>query len=616
MPPENNAQSSGQWQWRALVDLLPYLWPRGEAGLRARVVIAMLFLLGAIATAAVVPFLMKAAVDALEGPVQMAAVPVGLILAYGLARVLQRGLGEVRDAVFSHVTQHAMRRVGLETFRHLHRLSLRFHLDRRTGGLNRLIDRGIKAIDFLLRFSLFNVLPTLLQLIVFCTILLVRYDAALASITFMTVVLYILFTIAVTNWRLKFRKAMNESDTAASSRAVDSLLNYETVKYFTNEEHEARRFDSLLARYQKMAIRSNLSLAALNLGQAAIISAGLVAVMLLAAFGIAEGRMSVGDFVLVNAFLIQLYTPLNFLGFVYREIRQSLIDMEAMFRMLDEPAEVSDCPDARPLRIGIGEIRFEDVHFAYEPEREILKGVSFTVPAGQRIAVVGASGAGKSTLSRLLYRFYDVTGGAILIDGQDIRTVTQESLRRSIGIVPQDTVLFNDTLRYNILYGRPDASEEEMRRAARLAAIDAFIEGLPEGYDTMVGERGLKLSGGEKQRVAIARTILKDPRILIFDEATSALDIHTEQEIQASLKAISSNRTTLVIAHRLATVVDADEILVMEAGRIVERGTHAALLAHNGIYAALWRAQAEERGKEEHAASSDIEGDLRPEPLL
>ena len=584
--------------WATLRSVLPYLWPAGRIGLRIRVVLALVFLGAAIGASATVPFLLKAAVDSLTGVAGgIIAAPIALIVAYGFARVFQQALGELRDAVFVQVGQHAIRTVARRTFEHMHGLALRFHLERQTGGLSRVIDRGTKGIDFLLRFTLFNILPTMLQILIFCGILLVEYGVWFAGITLITIVGYVAYTFVVTNWRLKYRRQMNVRDAEANTKAIDSLLNYETVKYFGNERHETERFDQSMAGYQRAAVRSQSSLATLNVGQGVIVSIGLVLVMMLAGFGVVRGAMTVGDFVLVNAFLIQLYMPLSFLGTVYREIRQSLVDMEKMFELARVASEIVDQPGAPQLRPEGGEIEFDRVDFGYETDRQVLRGVSFRVPAGRSVAIVGPSGAGKSTIARLLFRFYDVSAGAIRIDGQDLRDVTQASVRAAIGVVPQDTVLFNDTIRYNIRYGRPAASDAEVARAARLAHIDDFIRHLPAGYDTMVGERGLKLSGGEKQRVAIARTILKRPLVLLFDEATSALDTRTEQEIQANLGEVSRDRTTLIIAHRLSTVVDADEILVMEAGRIVERGRHGELLAKGGIYAKMWARQQAERSK-------------------
>ena len=581
---------------RTIRTLLPYLWPKGEPALRVRVVIALVFLAAAKIVNVYVPFFYKDAVDRLSHTPGQAliAAPVGLIVAYVVGRVMVSAFGELRDALFVRVGQRALRTVALKTFRHLHALSLRFHLERRTGGLSRVIERGTKGIDFLLNFTLFNILPTLLEIALVCGVMLVKFNLLYAAITLGVVGGYVVFTVLVTEWRIKFRREMNRQDTDANTKAVDSLLNFETVKYFGNEAHEAARFDRAMARYEHAAVDSKVSLALLNIGQSAMISLGLGVIMVLTARGVVAGHLTVGDFVLANALLIQLYLPLGFLGFVYREIRQALVDMETMFRLLEVGAEVADAPDAADLQVKGGALAFEHVSFHYEANREILKDVSFAVPPGGTVAIVGASGAGKSTISRLLFRFYDVNQGRILIDGQDIRQVTQKSLRAAIGVVPQDTVLFNDTIRYNIRYGRPEASDAEIEEAARLAAIHDFIVSLPDGYDSMVGERGLKLSGGEKQRVAIARTILKDPPILLLDEATSALDSHTEQEIQAALNRVSANRTTLMIAHRLSTVVEANEILVMEGGRIVERGRHGDLVARTaGVYAAMWRRQQE-----------------------
>jgi len=581
--------------WKTIRTLVPYLWPPGEAGLRARVVAALAFLGIAKAINVGVPLLYKQAVDALtlQPGATLVMVPLALLLVYGAARIAAGTFAELRDMAFAKVGQRAIRAVGLQVFRHLHGLALRFHLDRQTGGVSRAIERGTKGIEFLLNFMLFNILPTLLEIGLVTLVLAKLYNPAFALVTFVTIAVYIAYTLFVTEWRTKYRRTMNETDSEASTKAIDSLLNFETVKYFGNEEHEAARYDKALARYEQAAVQSKVTLSLLNIGQGAIIAVGLTAVMIMAAQGVADGSMSVGDFVLVNSYLVQLYLPLNFLGFIYREIKQSLTDMEAMFTLLQVNAEISDSPGAAPLAVQGGEVRFENVGFAYDPERPILKGVDFTVPAGHRVAIVGPSGAGKSTISRLLFRFYDVSSGRITIDGQDLRAVTQKSLRDSIGIVPQDTVLFNDTIRYNIAYGRPGASQDEIERAARLARIHDFVQSLPEGYDTKVGERGLKLSGGEKQRVAIARTILKAPAILLFDEATSALDTGTEKEIQASLREVSQDRTTLIIAHRLSTVVDCDEIIVLEQGRIAERGRHADLLAQGGRYAEMWTKQQE-----------------------
>jgi len=572
--------------------LLPYLWPPGRTGLKARVVIALLCLLAAKAAVVYVPLLYKSAIDELGKHTGGAiVVPVGLILAYGAARVFSLLFSELRDAVFARVGQHAIRAVGLQIFRHLHALALRFHLSRQTGGLTRAIERGTKGIQTLLSFLLFNVLPTFFEIGLVCAVLWKMFDFWLAAATALTVGLYLAYTLVVTEWRTKFRRLMNETDSEANTKAVESLLNYETVKYFGNEEHEAHRYDASLTRYERAAVRSQVSLSILNIGQAVIISVGLTVVMWMAAQGIAEGRYTLGDFVLVNTYLLQLYDPLSFFGFIYREIKQSLIDMERMFELLGQQREIGDKPGAARLRLAGASVEFKDVVFGYDARRPILKGVSFRIPAGRTVAVVGASGAGKSTLARLLFRFYDVERGAILIDGQDIRDITQSSLRAAIGVVPQDTVLFNDTIHYNIAYGRPGATAGEVQAAARLAHIHDLVLSMPDGYRTMVGERGLKLSGGEKQRVAIARTILKNPSIFLFDEATSALDTHTEREIQANLREVSQGRTTLIIAHRLSTIADADEIIVLGDGRIVERGRHAALLARGGPYAAMWERQ-------------------------
>jgi len=579
--------------WNTLKTLLPYLWPQNASGLRVRVVIALLFLSAAKGMNVSVPLFYKEAVDALslENGAEIIAVPIMLLVAYGGARVLAQAFGELRDAVFARVGQRAIRDVALKTFEHLHRLSLRFHVQRQTGGLSRSIERGTKGIDFLLNFMLFNILPTLLEIVLVCGILWTLYDWTFAVVTFVTIASYIAWTLIVTEWRIKYRRTMNKSDNEANTKAIDSLLNFETVKYFTNEKHESRRYDTALRRFEEAAIKSKVTLSLLNIGQGMIISIGLTLVMVMAGYGVKDASMTIGDFVLVNSYLIQLYMPLNFLGFVYREIKQSLTDMEHMFSLLDKQAEIADTEEACDLPEGGGDVRFENVSFAYDERRPILKSVDFHVPAGKTTAIVGASGAGKSTLSRLLFRFYDVSDGAVKIDGSDIRDVKQSALRSAIGIVPQDTVLFNDTVYYNIAYGRPGSSPGDVEEAAKLARIHDFVMGLPDGYNTIVGERGLKLSGGEKQRVAIARTILKRPRILLFDEATSALDTHTEKEIQVSLREVSSGLTTLVIAHRLSTVVDADEILVLEAGQIVERGSHARLLEKDGAYAAMWAKQ-------------------------
>jgi ATP-binding cassette subfamily B protein len=579
---------------RALSSVLPYLWPRDSRELKIRVVVSIVLLVLAKAITVAVPLLYKAAVDKLApGMGTLVVVPTMLIVAYGGARVGAQLFSELRDSVFAKVEQRAIRTIALSTFRHLHALSLRFHLERQTGGLSRAIERGTRGIEFLLSYLLFNLLPTLFEILLVCGILWAYFEASLALAILATILVYVGFTFAVTDWRIKFRREMNERDSEASTKAIDSLLNFETVKYFANEEHEAQRFDKALRGYEVAAVKSQTTLSMLNIGQGVIISIGLVGVMWLAAQGVAQGRMSVGSFVLVNSYLVQLYTPLNVLGLVYRNIKQSLTDLESMIRLLGVRAEVTDKPDAPALTAAKGEVVFDNVSFAYDPRRPILENVSFRLSPGGTLAIVGPSGAGKSTIARLLFRFYDVDKGAIRIDGQDIRDVTQTSLRRAIGVVPQDTVLFNDSVYYNIAYGKPGASRAEIEEAARLARIHDFVAGLPDGYKTQVGERGLKLSGGEKQRVAIARVILKGPRILVFDEATSALDTKTEREIQASLEEVSAHRTTLIVAHRLSTVIHADEILVLDQGRVVERGGHAGLLAKNGVYAAMWRRQQE-----------------------
>ena len=605
---------SSRTTWQTILSLLPYLWPRGEPVARIRVVIAVLFLVGAKLATVSIPLVYSRAVDALapqHGAASMLVVPFGLIVAYGLLRVASSGFGELRDAVFAAVQQRTVRKVALQTFQHLHKLSLRFHLDRQTGGLSRSLDRGTSGIESVLRLAVFNIVPTLIEVAMVTAVIWRLFDWRFATLTLAAVSVYIGFTLTFTNWRVRFRRAMNDVDSEAQSKAVDSLLNYETVKYFGNEAHEARRFDEALSRYERAAVKSSVSLNMLNLGQAVIIAAALAAIMLMAAQGVQDGSMTVGKFVLVNTYLIQLYQPLNLLGFVYREMKQGLVDMEQMFTLLRLQQEVADRPGAVALAAHLedapaGSLAFEDVHFGYNANREILRGISFSVPAGHRLAIVGPTGAGKSTISRLLFRFYDVTGGRIRVDGVDVRDLRQDSLRNAIGVVPQDTVLFNDTIRYNIAYGRPGASQSEIEQAARAAQVHDFVQRLPEGYDTRVGERGLKLSGGEKQRVAIARTILKNPRILILDEATSALDTRTEQDIQAALRAVSRNRTTLVIAHRLSTVVDADEIIVLREGRIAERGTHVSLLARGGLYTQMWALQAEQDTEAEPAAADDV----------
>jgi len=599
-PDPKKSTEKRRTQFKTVLTLAPYLWPKGRLDMKLRVVLAMGALVLAKISSVYIPMFLRDAVDSLSAEkAQIVAVPIVLLLAYGGARILSVIFQELREALFINVTQRAIRTVALETFRHLHALSLRFHLDRQTGGLSRVIERGVKGIEFVLSFMLFNIIPTLVEILMVCGILWGLFDIRFAAITFFAITSYILFTVFVTEWRLKFRRQMNDKDTEANTKAIDSLLNYETVKYFGNENYEALRYDSAMKGYESAAVRSITSLSLVNIGQGTIISGALVWVMYLAATGVVGGTMTVGDFVLVNAYMIQLYLPLNFLGFVYRQIRQSLTDMEDMFAMLGIPAEVVDKPDAPALACNGGRVEFKDVHFSYDPERQILKGLSFTVEPGKTIAIVGPSGAGKSTISRLLFRFYDVSGGAICIDGQDLRDVSQESVRSHIGIVPQDTVLFNDSVRYNIRYGNTEATDEAVERAAKLAHIADFINGLPDGYKTRVGERGLKLSGGEKQRVAIARTILKDPAIFLFDEATSALDTATEREIQRNLREVSQGRTTLIIAHRLSTVVDADEIIVLRDGKIAERGRHPDLLKQDGFYAEMWQRQQESREQQE-----------------
>lgn len=582
--------------WKTIRALMPYMWPHGRSELRMRVVISMVFLLAAKGVTVAVPVLLKYTVDALSAPTMMvglAAVPVGLLLAYGLARIVSLAFKELQSSIFANVAHYAIRATALETFKHMHRLSLRFHLDRQTGGLSRAIERGTRGIEFVLRMALFNIVPTMIEIVLVGALLWAMLNGWFALATMLTIVAYVVWTVVLTNWRTRFRRAMNDSDSVAHTKAIDSLLNYETVKYFGNEAHEAKRFDKALASFETAAIKSKTSLALLNIGQGTIIAIGVTIVMLMAGYGVREGSMTVGDFVLVNTYLLQLYLPLNFLGSAYREVKHSLTDMEAMFGLLDASAEVTDTPDATALALDGGTVAFNNVTFAYDPRRQVLQDVKFTVPTGKSVAIVGASGAGKSTISRLLFRFYDVNDGSITIDGQDIRAISQDTLRSAIGIVPQDTVLFNDTVYYNIAYGRPGSSPAEVEHAAKLAKIHDFVMSLPDGYETVVGERGLKLSGGEKQRVAIARTILKAPQILLFDEATSALDTHTEKEIQASLKEVAAGRTTLMIAHRLSTVVDADEIIVLDAGKIAERGTHANLLAQSGLYATMWQRQQE-----------------------
>jgi ATP-binding cassette subfamily B protein len=572
--------------WRTIRTLLPYLW-----AYKSRVIVAMAALIGAKVANVGVPLLMKEIVDRLDARTATLAVPLALLAAYGLLRLSTTAFTELREFLFAKVTQRAVRTIALEVFRHLHALSMRFHLARQTGGLTRDVERGQRGISTLISFTLFSILPTLVEIGLVTAILIARYDWTFVAITLTALALYVTATVMITDWRTAFRRQMNELDSKANTRAIDSLLNYETVKYFGNEEFEARRYDESMQRWEKAAVKSQTSLSLLNITQSAIIAIAVTLIMWRATAGVVAGTMTIGDLVLVNAFMIQIYIPLNFLGVLYREVKQALADMERMFELGHVHAEVADAPGAPALDVGSGEVRFEHVDFGYERNRQILFDVSFTIPAGKTVAVVGPSGAGKSTLSRLLFRFYDVSGGRITVNGQDVRRVQQASLRAAIGIVPQDTVLFNDTIEYNIAYGRPGATQDEVVAAARLAQIHAFIESTPEGYGTPVGERGLKLSGGEKQRVAIARAVLKGPRILVFDEATSALDSKSEKAIQAELRRIAEDRTTLTIAHRLSTIIDADEILVLDHGRIVERGTHGALLALGGVYARMWQLQ-------------------------
>jgi ATP-binding cassette subfamily B protein len=605
--------------WAVLRVVGQHLWPKGETGLRCRVVVAMALLIVAKVTNVYVPVLYKHAVDALGEPTaQAVAVPVALILAYGVARILAQAFGELRDAIFAPVSQRAIRNIALEVFHHLHALSLRFHLERQTGGLSRVIERGTNGMEFLIRFTTFNILPTLFEILLVGVVLWNLYDWRFSVVTLAAVGGYIVFSVTLSEWRIKFVRRMNDADTEANAKAIDSLLNYETVKYFGNEEHEARRFDVGRRRYEQAAIRSSRTLSLLNVGQGAIISCGLVAVMVMAGYGVKAGTMTLGDFVAVNAFLIQLYMPLNMLGFAYREIRNALVNMESMFGLMNVPAEIADKPGAPASRWRAARSCSTMSTSTTRRRGRSCTMCRFRVAPGDTVAIVGSSGAGKSTVSRILFRFYDVASGNVRIDGQDIRDVTQASLRAAIGVVPQDTVLFNDTIYYNICYGRPDATREEVEQAARLARIHDFIMALPQGYESTVGERGLKLSGGEKQRVAIARTILKNPSILLFDEATSALDTRTEQEIQRSLEEVSRGRTTVVIAHRLSTIINADEIVVLDRGRVAERGRHGELLARNGLYADMWRRQQEaareaERQvvEEEEPPSFRAEGHLR-----
>jgi ATP-binding cassette, subfamily B, heavy metal transporter len=596
-----------------LVHLWPYIWPSDRADLKMRVIWSMVLLLIAKLATLAVPFTFKWAIDALTGadtaPVQSAnwtlwliASPVIMTLSYGGLRVLMAVLTQWRDGIFARVAMHAVRKLAYLTFVHMHELSLRFHLERKTGGLTRVLERGRTGIEVIVRMVILQLIPTIVEVTLLTAVLLWKFDWRYVLATMVTVVVFMYYTYLATEWRIEIRRRMNESDTDANAKAIDSLLNYETVKFFGAETREATRYDRSMERYERASVKTYTSLAVLNTGQAVIFTAGLTATMLMCAIGVRSGQNTVGDFVMINAMMIQLYQPLNFMGMVYREIKQAIIDIEKMFNVLSRNPEIKDVPGARPLVVTSGNVRFEDVRFSYDPERPILKGLSFEVPAGKTVAIVGPSGAGKSTISRLLFRLYDVSSGRILIDGQDIRNVTQSSLRASIGMVPQDTVLFNDTIRYNIRYGRWDATDVEVEQAARLAQIDPFIRMSPRGYETQVGERGLKLSGGEKQRVAIARTVLKAPPILVLDEATSALDSHTEHEIQEALERVSRNRTSLVIAHRLSTIVRADEIIVLDQGRIAERGTHAQLLASRGLYASMWNRQREAQEARERLA--------------
>jgi ABC-type transport system involved in Fe-S cluster assembly fused permease/ATPase subunit len=611
--------------WTVLKSLLPFIWPKGRPDLRTEVAGAFVVLLIAKLVTVAVPVTFKWATDwlaaDLTNPEVAAAKALGLgiamlIVAYGVGRVLMMVLNQIRDVLFTRVGQHAIRELNNRTFRHLHKLSLRFHLERRTGGLSRVIERGTRGIDLIVRMGVMQLAPTVIEMLLVAGLLVFYFDWTYVLILFATVAVYMWFTFSASERRIAIRREMNESDTDANTKAIDSLLNFETVKYFGNEEAEARRYDASMARYENAAVKTYYSLGVLNSGQAAIFTVGMTLVMWLAARDVMAGTHTVGDFVLINAIMIQLYQPLNFMGMVYREIKQGLVDLETMFALLAEKPEVEDKPGATPLEVREGTVRFEHVSFSYDKDREILHDISFEVPAGHMVAIVGPSGAGKSTISRILFRFYDIDSGRVTIDGQDIRDVTQASLRRAIGVVPQDTVLFNDTILYNIRYGRPDATDAEVHEAARLAQIDRFIATLPQGYATMVGERGLKLSGGEKQRVAIARTLLKGPPILMLDEATSALDSHTEKEIQDALDRVAANRTTLVIAHRLSTIVHADSIIVLDKGRLVEQGTHAELIEKGGLYASLWNRQRQaEKAREELAAALEAGSGASPESV-
>ena len=600
-------------QWETLKGLLPLLWPKGRTDLKIRVVLALALLVVSKIVTVLTPYAFKAATDLLtaKGGVELAllSIPFFMVLSYGMGRIFMVVFAQMRDAVFAKVGQRAVRELSYSTFRHLHALSLKFHLERRTGGLSRIISRGINGVDSVLRFSLFNTFPTALEIAMVCGVLAYSFGWLYVLVIAITVIAYLWFTYWATERRIGIRRTMNEADNDAGTKAIDSLLNFETVKYFGNEIHEAKRYDSSMGIYEKAAVRTWVSLAVLNAGQAAIYSVGLTIVMAMAGWAILKGTSTIGDFVMINALMIQLYMPLNFIGSSYREIKQGLIDVEGMFGILRQNAEIADKPSAPDFKPAKGDIVFENVSFAYDAARPILKNISLHVPAGKTVAIVGPSGAGKSTISRLLFRFYDVTSGRILIDGQNVSDVTQASLRKAIGMVPQDTVLFNDTVRYNIRYGRPDATDAEVEAAAKMAQIHNFVLSLPKGYDAIVGERGLKLSGGEKQRVSIARTILKGPPILVLDEATSALDSLTEQEIQEALRSVSKNRTTVVIAHRLSTVVEADEIIVLEKGEIAERGTHKVLLKKKGLYADMWnRQQQADEARRKLAENLDLRG--------
>ncbi|MFX0547101.1 ABCB family ABC transporter ATP-binding protein/permease [Roseovarius sp. S1116L3] len=593
--PDSQTSASG---WATIIRVAPYIWPKEGGGwVKRRVILALVALVAAKLIAVATPFFYKAAVDTLSGEGTadaawtLGAGAIGLTVAYGMARLMNTGLQQLRDALFAPVGQRALRKVALRTFRHIHRMSMRYHITRKTGGLSRIIERGVKGVDFLLRFLIFSIFPLILELFLVGIVLWAAFDFWYLFVVVVVITLYVAFTFKVTEWRVKLRRQMNESDTDANQKAIDSLLNYETVKYFGAEDREASRYDVAMEGYERAAIRTSYSLSFLNFGQSLLITSGLVIVMVMAAIGVQNGSLTVGDFVMVNAYMIQITMPLNFLGTVYREIRQALVDMGEMFGLLDQAPDVTDKSDAAPLDVNGGKIELRDVHFGYDPEREILKGITLTAEPGQTVAIVGPTGSGKSTIGRLLFRFYDVSAGALCIDGQDIRGVTQQSLHDAIGVVPQDTVLFNDTIGYNIAYGRGGATQDEVIAAAKAASIHDFISSLPDGYDTTVGERGLKLSGGEKQRVGIARTLLKDPPILLLDEATSALDTATERDIQGALARAGQGRTVLIIAHRLSTVADADRIVVLDDGRIVEQGSHSDLLARDGRYAGLWQRQ-------------------------